>query len=166
MSKTEKTTKTNATRLLEQARVAHRLLQYEVNPDDLSAVHLANTAGIDINLVYKTLVLLGDRLGYFIAIVPGAKEVDLKVAAKASGNKKAEMIPMKELLPITGYIRGGCSPIGMKKPFPTYIDSSATSHDLIYVSAGKRGLQLEINPTDLISFVNADVVEDLACDIH
>lgn len=166
MSKTEKTTKTNATRLLEQARVAHRLLQYEVNPDDLSAVHLANTAGIDINLVYKTLVLHGDRLGYFIAIVPGAKEVDLKVAAKASGNKKAEMIPMKELLPITGYIRGGCSPIGMKKPFPTYIDSSATSHDLIYVSAGKRGLQLEINPTDLISFVNADVVEDLACDIH
>lgn len=166
MSKTEKTTKTNATRLLEQARVAHRLLQYEVNTDDLSAVHLANTAGIDINLVYKTLVLHGDRLGYFIAIVPGAKEVDLKVAAKASGNKKAEMIPMKELLPITGYIRGGCSPIGMKKPFPTYIDSSATSHDLIYVSAGKRGLQLEINPTDLISFVNADVVEDLACDIH
>ena len=164
MAKKDKTTKTNATRLLEQAKVTHRILTYEVNPDDLSAVHLAETAGLDINLVYKTLVLHGDRNGHFVAIIPGAKEVDLKVAAKASGNKKAEMIPMKELLPLTGYIRGGCSPIGMKKPFPSFIDASAPLHSLIYVSAGMRGQQIEINPNDLIEFVNAAVVNDLACD--
>ena len=164
MAKKDKITKTNATRLLEQAKVAHRILTYEVDPDDLSAIHLAETAGLDINLVYKTLVLYGDRNGHFVAIIPGAKEVDLKVAAKASGNKKAEMIPMKELLPLTGYIRGGCSPIGMKKPFPTLIDASASLHSLIYVSAGMRGQQIEINPNDLIEFVNAAVVDDLACD--
>jgi len=164
MSKKEKTTKTNATRLLEQAHVAHSIVTYPVDPDDLSAEHLAESAGLDIDVVYKTLVLHGDKIGHFVAVIPGAKEVDLKVAAKAAGAKKAEMIPMKELLPLTGYIRGGCSPIGMKKPFPTFIDSSALLHENIHVSAGVRGQQLCISPQDLINFIKATVVEKLACD--
>ncbi|MBQ7212149.1 MAG: Cys-tRNA(Pro) deacylase [Muribaculaceae bacterium] len=162
MAKKEKIAKTNATRLLEQTRVAHRVVTYEVDPDDLSAEHLAETAGLDIEVVYKTLVLHGEKVGHFVAVIPGGKEVDLKVAATAAGAKKAEMIPLKELLPTTGYIRGGCSPIGMKKQFPTFIDASAIGHDEIFVSAGMRGLQIGINPDSLASFVNATFVENLA----
>lgn len=106
-------------------------------------------------MVFKTLVLKGDKTGYFVCVIPGAEEVDLKKAAKVSGNKSCEMIPMKELLPVTGYIRGACSPIGMKKQFPTYIHETCLSFSLIYISAGKRGLQLYIAPTDLINEVKA-----------
>ncbi|MDE5979648.1 MAG: Cys-tRNA(Pro) deacylase, partial [Muribaculaceae bacterium] len=111
---------------------------------------------------FKTLVLHGDRTGgggYFVCVIPGAEEVDLKKAAKAAGMKKAEMIPMKELLPLTGYIRGGCTAIGMKKPFPVYFHTTATDFDRIFVSAGQRGLQLELSPADLIGYVKGEVAD-------
>ena len=132
---------------------------YTVDEENLAATHVAEELGEDIATVFKTLVLTGDRTGHIVCVVPGDHEVDLKAAAKASGNKRVEMLHMKELLPTTGYIRGGCSPIGMKKRFPTYIHSSCMEHDHIYVSAGVRGLQLKIAPSDLIRFVGAEVAE-------
>lgn len=152
-----KTEKTNAARLLDRAKIAYELIPYRVDEEHLAATHVAEQLGEDIACVFKTLVLRGDRTGIFVCVVPGHHEVDLKAAAKVSGNKKAELIPMKELLPVTGYIRGGCSPVGMKKAFPTYIHSSAAEHPFIYVSAGVRGLQLKIAPADLIRFVGAIV---------
>lgn len=151
--------KTNAARLLEKAGIAFDLIPYEFDPDDLAAQHVADALGEDINQVFKTLVLQGERVGHFVCVVPGNAEVDLKKAAKAAGAKKADLIPMKELLPLTGYIRGGCSPVGMKKPFPTFFHLSATDFDRIFVSAGQRGLQLGINPADLIRYVGATVAD-------
>ena len=151
----EQLSKTNAVRLLDAAGIAYGLVPYEVDENDLAARHVADQLGEDIEQVFKTLVLRGDRNGFFVCVIPGNFEVDLKVAARISGNKSCEMIHMKELLPITGYIRGGCSPIGMKKPFPTFIHESALLYDYIYVSAGIRGLQLRIAPQDLIDFVGA-----------
>lgn len=151
--------KTNAARLLDRAKIPYTLIPYEYDENDLAAQHVADALGEDINCVFKTLVLHGDKSGYFVCVVPGNREVDLKKAAKAAGAKKAELIPMKELLPLTGYIRGGCSPIGMKKPFPTFFHSTATGFDDIYVSAGQRGLQLKINPGDLIAFVKGTVAD-------
>lgn len=150
-----KTPKTNAARLLGAAKIGFELISYTVDENDLAATHVAEELGEDIDRVFKTLVLHGDRTGYFVCVVPGDKEVDLKKAAAISGNKKAEMIPMKDLLSVTGYIRGGCSPVGMKKPFPTFFHSTATDFDFIYVSAGVRGLQLKIAPGELIEFVGA-----------
>lgn len=151
--------KTNAARLLDRAKINYRLVPYEVDPDNLAADHVAKELGEDINRVFKTLVLEGDRNGHFVCVIPGNAEVDLKKAAKVSGNKKADLIPMKELLPLTGYIRGGCTSIGMKKHFPTFFHFSATKFPTIYVSAGVRGLQLEIDPADLIGFVDGQVVD-------
>ena len=151
--------KTNVARLLDKAKIPYMLVPYTVDENNLSADHVAEELGEDINQVFKTLILHGDRSGHFVCVVPGNTEVDLKKAAKAAGAKKAEMIPMKELLPLTGYIRGGCSPIGMKKPFPTFFHTSALDFDVIYVSAGVRGLQLKINPQDLISYVRANVTD-------
>lgn len=151
----EKTAKTNAARLLDKAKVAYRLIPYEVDEDDLSAVHVASSLGENIEQVFKTLVLHGDKTGHFVCVVPGEHEVDLKLAAKVSGNKKCDLIPVKELLPLTGYIRGGCSPIGMKKHFPTYIHESCTRFPYIYVSAGVRGLQIKIAPQDLVKEAKA-----------
>ena len=151
-----KTPKTNAARLLQAAHISFELIPYTVDESDLAAAHVAAELGEDIERVFKTLVLHGDKTGYFVCVVPGDHEVDLKKAATISGNKKAEMIPMKDLLGVTGYIRGGCSPIGMKKPFPTFFHSTATAFDTIYVSAGVRGLQLRIDPADLIGFVGAE----------
>lgn len=148
--------KTNAARLLGAAKIGFELIPYTVDENDLAAAHVAAELGEDIERVFKTLVLHGDRTGYFVCVVPGDCEVDLKKAAAISGNKKAEMIPMKDLLGVTGYIRGGCSPVGMKKPFPTYFHRTADDFDIIYVSAGVRGLQLKINPADLIAFVGAE----------
>ena len=125
---------------------------------------MADSLGQDIAKVFKTLVLHGDKTGYIVCVIPGDKEVDLKALAKVSGNKKVEMIPMKDLLQVTGYIRGGCSPIGMKKRFPTYFHTTALEHDVIYVSAGVRGLQVQINPSDLVRFVQA-VLADVAADV-
>lgn len=151
--------KTNAARLLDRAKIAYELVPYTVDENNLAADHVAEELGEDIRQVFKTLVLHGDRCGHFVCVIPGNMEVDLKAAAKVAGAKKAEMIPMKELLPLTGYIRGGCSPIGMKKSFPTYFHSTATDFDEIYVSAGVRGLQLRISPADLISYVRATVAD-------
>ena len=155
----KKLEKTNAARLLDKAGVAYKLIPYEFDEDDLAASHVADSLGQDIARVFKTLVLHGDRSGYVVCVVPGDGEVDLKALAKVSGNKKVEMIPMKDLLGVTGYIRGGCSPVGMKKRFPTYFHSTALDFDTIYVSAGVRGLQLEISPSDLIAFVCASVAD-------
>lgn len=154
-----KITKTNAARLLDKAGISYELIPYEVDPENLAATHVAEQLGEDIERVFKTLVLRGDRNGVFVCVVPGDMEVDLKAAAKISGNKSAEMIAMKELLPTTGYIRGGCSPIGMKKHFPTYIHATALDFDFIYVSAGVRGIQIKIAPQSLISFVAAAIGE-------
>ena len=151
--------KTNVVRLLDKAKIPYELVPYTVDENNLAADHVAEELGEDINQVFKTLVLHGDRSGHFVCVVPGNTEVDLKKAAKAAGAKKAEMIPMKELLPLTGYIRGGCSPIGMKKPFPTFFHQSALDFEAIFVSAGVRGLQLKINPQDLISYVKAAVTD-------
>lgn len=152
-----KINKTNVARLLDKAGVAYELIPYEVDENDLSAVHVASSLGEDVEQVFKTIVLRGDRTGHFVCIIPGEHEVDLKMAAKASGNKKCELLPLKELLPVTGYIRGGCSPIGMKKRFPTYIHSTCLDYPYIYVSAGVRGLQLKISPQDIIHAVQAEV---------
>ncbi len=150
-----KSTKTNAMRLLDKAGVAYSVLTYQVDENDLAATHVAEQLGEDINQVFKTLVLRGERTGLFVCVIPGNKEVDLRKAARAAGDKKAEMIAMKELLGATGYIRGGCSPIGMKKPLPTFFDSSALRHDFIFVSAGVRGMQLRMHPQELIDFTGA-----------
>ena len=151
--------KTNAARLLDRAKIAYELIPYRVDEEHLAATHVAEQLGEDIACVFKTLVLKGDRTGYFVCVVPGDHEVDLKAAAKVSGNKKVDLIPMKELLPVTGYIRGGCSPIGMKKAFPTYIHASASEHPFIYISAGVRGLQLKLAPADLAAYVRSAFAE-------
>ena len=155
----KKTDKTNVARLLDKAGIKYNLIPYEFDENDLAAQHVADSLGQDIAQVFKTLVLRGDKSGHIVCVIPGDKEVDLKTLAKVSGNKKVEMIAMKDLLAVTGYIRGGCSPIGMKKRFPTYFHSTANDHGVIYVSAGVRGLQIEINPKDLISYVDAVVAE-------
>lgn len=152
-----KINKTNAARLLDKAKIAYELIPYEVDENDLSAIHVADSLGENIEQVFKTLVLHGDKNGHFVCVIPGEHEVDLKLAAKASGNKKCDLIPMKELLPLTGYIRGGCTPIGMKKPFPTYIHESCLNYPYIYISAGQRGPQLKLDPNDLIKEVHAEV---------
>ena len=155
--KSDSIQKTNAARLLDAAGVAYELVPYEVDESNLAADHVAEQLGEDIEQVFKTLVLRGDKNGYFVCVMPGNFEVDLKVAARISGNKNCEMLHVKELLPTTGYIRGGCSPIGMKKPFPTFIHESALLYDYIYVSAGIRGLQFKIAPQALIDFVGAQL---------
>ena len=158
----KKIEKTNAARLLDRAKISYQLIPYEFDENDLAAQHVADSLGQDIAMVFKTLVLHGDKTGHIVCVVPGDMEVDLKALAKVSGNKKVEMIAMKDLLAVTGYIRGGCSPVGMKKHFPTYFHSTAVDFEHIYVSAGVRGLQIQINPADLISFVGATLA-DVAC---
>ena len=155
----KKIEKTNAARLLDKAGLQYNLISYEVDENDLAAQHVADSLGQDISKVFKTLVLHGDKTGHIVAVIPGNMEVDLKSLAKVSGNKKVEMIAMKDLLQVTGYIRGGCSPIGMKKRFPTYFHTTALDQDVIYVSAGVRGLQIEISPQDLINFVQAKIAD-------
>lgn len=155
----KKTEKTNAARLLDRAGISYELVPYSVDEEHLAATHVAEQLDEPIELVFKTLVLKGERTGYFVCVIPGNHEVDLKAAARLSGNKKVDLIPMKDLLPVTGYIRGGCSPIGMKKQFPTYMHRTATDYPFIYISAGVRGLQLKIAPTDLITYTDALVAD-------
>ena len=159
MNMAKKIDKTNAARLLDRTKIAYELVPYTVDEDNLAATHVAEELGEDIATVFKTLVLRGDRAGLFVCVIPGDKEVDLKAAARVSGNKKADLIPMKELLPTTGYIRGGCSPIGMKRPLPTFIHATCLQFERIYISAGVRGLQIAIAPKDLIDYVGATVAE-------
>lgn len=150
-----KVQKTNAARLLDKLGVKYELVPYHFDPDDLAAEHVAEELGEPIEQVYKTLVLRGDKTGLFVCVIAGNREVDLKLAAKASGNKKAEMLPLKELLPNTGYIRGGCTSIGMKKHYPTYFSAEMADFDTVYVSAGQRGLQLKLSPLDLAKAADA-----------
>ena len=149
--------KTNAARLLDKAKVAYELVHYPVDEEHLDAQHIADELGENISQVFKTLVLQGDKIGYFVCILPGDKEVGLKLAAKVSGNKSCDLIPMKDLLPLTGYIRGGCTAIGMKKSFPTFIHESCLEHIQIFVAAGQHGLQLKLAPKDLIAQARACV---------
>ena len=158
------TAKTNAMRMVESARVPFRVGYYEYDEEDLNGMHAAEGLGMPYGQVFKTLVLRGDRNGHFVCVIPGNFEVDLKVAAQISGNKNCEMLHVKELLPVTGYIRGGCSPIGMKKKFPTYLDQSALNWPEIAVSAGKRGEQLILAPADLIRLTAARTASLTAAD--
>ena len=151
--------KTNAARILDKLGIDYELKVYEVDENDLSAVHVAETAGLDVKSVFKTLVTRGDKTGVLMAVIGGAEEIDLKALAKASGNKSVEMIALKELLPLTGYIRGGCSPLGAKKNYPVYLDSNALTQEKISISAGQRGMQLILKPQDLITAANAKVAD-------
>lgn len=151
--------KTNAARLLDKLKIPYEIKTYEVDENDLSAVHVAETSGLDIETVFKTLVTRGDKSGVIMAVINGNDEINLKHLAKASGNKSVEMIALKELLPLTGYIRGGCSPLGAKKDYPVYLDSKAMTHEKISISAGQRGMQLLLSPQDLVKATNATVAD-------
>lgn len=152
-----KINKTNTARLLDQAEVFYELIPYEVDESDLSAEHVAEQLNEPVQQVFKTLLLEGDKTGYFVCIIPANEELNLKIAAKESKNKSCSLVLMKNLLPLTGYIRGACSPIGMKKLFSTFIHESCLQFDYIYVSAGQRGLQLKIKPQDLIKVTKAEI---------
>lgn len=151
--------KTNAARILDKLKIPYEIKTYEVDEDDLSAVHVAETAGLDVLEVFKTLVTRGDKTGVIMAVINGADEINLKSLAKASGNKSVEMIALKELLPLTGYIRGGCSPLGAKKDYPVFLDNKALNHKKISISAGQRGMQLILSPQDLVKATNATVAD-------
>ena len=146
--------KTNAVRILESLKIPHSTTSYEVNEDDLSAITVAESIGAEKEQVFKTLIARGDKTGITVFIIPGNEELNLKKAASASGNKSVEMIKQKEILPLTGYIKGGCSPIGMKKLYPTFIDETAQLFDTIFVSAGVRGTQIKLSPVDLLKVIN------------
>lgn len=156
----DKIQKTNAMRLLDSAGLDYEMASYDYDESDLSGVHAAKELGVSPEIVFKTLVTRGDGNAFFVFVIPVAESLDLKKAAKSSGNKKIEMIHVKEILDITGYIRGGCSPIGMKKLYPTYIDETATLYEKIYFSAGKRGVQIILDPSEL-----ADITHGIFADI-
>ena len=151
--------KTNAMRMLDGAKIPYEVRTYEFEETDLAGVHAADAVGMPYETVFKTLVARGDKTGFVVFCIPVAEELDLKKAARASKNKSVELLHVRDLLPTTGYIRGGCSPIGMKKSFPTYIHSTCRLYDSIYVSAGVRGLQIRIAPDDLIRTTDASVVD-------
>lgn len=151
--------KTNAARLLDKAKIPYSLITYTVDENNLAADHVAEELGEDIRRVFKTLVLYGEKCGHIVCVIPGNMEIDLKAAAKTAGAKKVDLIPVKELLPLTGYIRGGCSPIGMKKAFPTFYHSTITDFDTVFVSAGMRGLQIQIAPDALVGYTGGTVAD-------
>ncbi len=151
--------KTNAMRLLDAAEIEYSTKEYEYDESDLSGHHAAEVLGIPTEQVFKTLVTKGDKTGPVVFCIPVDEELDLKKAAVVSGNKKIEMLHVKDLLGLTGYIRGGCSPIGMKKKFPTYIDESAILFDEISISAGVRGCQIVANPEDIAKYTEAALIE-------
>ena len=154
-----KETKTNACRILDKAKISYEEREYPVDENDLSGVHVAEVLGVPPESMYKTLVLKGDKTGYLVILIPVAEELDLKKCAKLSGNKKVEMLPMKDLLGITGYIRGGCSPVGMKKPFPTFVQEEARERESFIISAGRRGAQLVLSPKELVSFLRGEFAD-------
>ena len=155
----KKLKKTNACRILDGLGIGYEIKNYEVDEDDLSAVHVAQVSGLDIKMIFKTLVARGDKTGIIMAVIGGGDELDLKALAKASGNKSVEMIALKELLPLTGYMRGGCSPLGAKKNYPVYLDSRALTLEKISISAGLRGMQMILSPQDLVRAVNATTAD-------
>lgn len=150
--------KTIAARILDQMKIGYELREYEWNEDELDAVTVARKVGLPPEQVFKTLVVEGDKTGILVACIPGDQELDLKALAPISGNKKVEMVPVKEILGLTGYIRGGVSPLGMKKSYPFYLDETAEIIDVISVSAGQRGLQILLSGPDLIRATNAKLV--------
>lgn len=152
-------TKTNAMRILEAAGVAFDTAEYVFSEDDLSGEHAANALGANPETVFKTIVTVGEKRGCLVFCVPADCEFDLKKCALAAGDKRVELLPLSKLFALTGYMRGGCSPVGMKKHFPTFIDETAVLFDHIYVSAGQRGSQLYLNPEELASFLNAPFCE-------
>ena len=158
MAKKKKEAKTNAARILDTLGISYDLKTYEVDENDLSAVHVAESVGMPIEMVYKTLVCRGDKNGVLMAVIPGGGELDLKALAAASGNKRVEMVHLKEVFGLTGYIRGGCSPLGAKKDYPVYLDASAEAQEVIAISAGKRGEQIILKPADLVQAAKATVV--------
>ena len=153
--------KTNAIRMVERQKVQYQIFEYEWDEEHLDAVHVSEQMGISVDQVYKTIVLHGDKTGYLVACVAADHELNLKALAKASKNKKVELIPVAQLESLTGYIRGGCSPVGMKKSFPTYIDLRAKEQETIRVSAGKRGIQMELRPEDLQQLTRAEWFDNL-----
>ncbi len=157
MAKKKKEAKTNAARILDTLGIRYELKTYEVDENDLSAVHVAESVGMPIEMVYKTLVCRGDKNGVLMAVIPGGGELDLKALAAASGNKRVEMVHLKEVFGLTGYIRGGCSPLGAKKDYPVYLDASAEAQEVIAISAGKRGEQIILKPADLVQAAKATV---------
>ncbi|WP_283171200.1 Cys-tRNA(Pro) deacylase [Curtanaerobium respiraculi] len=154
--------KTNAMRELESADVPYRSAAYEVDERDLSGMHVALQLGQDPNMLFKTLVLSGERTGYLVCCIPTNADLDLKKAARAAGDKKVEMLPLRKLTAVTGYVRGGCSPLAMKKRFPTFIDETAILYDEIYVSAGERGEQIIVNGEALAELIGAQLVDLIA----
>lgn len=152
-------TKTNVMRLLDAAKITYRSAEYDYDENDLNGMHAAAGIGMPPEQIFKTLVARGEKRGYLVFVIPVCCELDLKKVAKAAGDKKVELIHVKELLPLTGYIRGGCSPIGMKKPFPTYMDETAQLYDEVGVSAGCRGCQILLSPDDLIDYVNLSLAD-------
>jgi Cys-tRNA(Pro)/Cys-tRNA(Cys) deacylase len=150
---------TNAIRILESRGIKHSTSEYEVNEDELDAVSVAGKIGARPETVFKTLITAGDKTGYNVFVIPGNCELNPKKAALASGNKKIEMIKMKDLLSVTGYIRGGCSPIGMKKLFPTFIDETAQLYNEIHISPGVRGTQVKLSPLDLKNVINGEFAD-------
>ncbi|MEO8399804.1 MAG: Cys-tRNA(Pro) deacylase [Ignavibacteriaceae bacterium] len=151
--------KTNAIRILESKNINHTTHHYEVNEDDLSGITVANKINADPDAVFKTLVTNGDKTGVTVFCIPVSAELNLKKAASASGNKKIEMIKVKDLFPLTGYVRGGCSPIGMKKNYPTFFEDSAEMFDKIFVSAGVKGIQICLSPLDVVEVVQGKFVD-------
>ncbi|WP_371381412.1 Cys-tRNA(Pro) deacylase [Sporomusa aerivorans] len=147
--------KTNAARILDGLKISYELHEYEVDESDLSAQHVADKVNMPHGQVFKTLVARGDKTGVIMACIPGAAELDLKALAVASSNKKVEMVALKEVQPLTGYVRGGVSPLGPKKRYPVFIDESAESWPVIAVSAGVRGCQIVVAPSSLVQAVNA-----------
>lgn len=150
-------TKTNAMRMLDAAKIKYEVLTYEVDESDLSGIHIGEQLELPFGMLFKTLVAKGDKTGYIVFCIPVDKEVDLRRAATLTGNKKIEMVHVKDLLSLTGYIRGGCSPVGMKKKFPTYFDSSVTEWERITVSAGMRGAQLLLDREDIVKYTDAQI---------
>ncbi|MEE1008294.1 MAG: Cys-tRNA(Pro) deacylase [Agathobacter sp.] len=149
-----KETKTNAVRILDRNKINYELITYECD-EFIDGMHTAEITGAPVEQSYKTLVMQGKSKQFYVFVIPIAREVDLKAAAKAVGEKSVEMIHVKDLTKITGYVRGGCSPLGMKKQFPTVIDSTATSFDEIYISGGRIGTTIKLNPNELAKVVNA-----------
>ena len=149
---------TNAMRILKKAKIEFRTVEYEVDEEHLDGKHVADQTGVPYEQIFKTLVARGEKKGIVVFCVQVDKELNLKQAAVLIKDKKIEMISVKDLLPLTGYIRGGCSPVGMKKSYPVYIDETAENFEEIYISAGVRGAQIVINPADLISFLRAEKI--------
>lgn len=152
-------TKTNAMRMLDKAKIPYKAIEYTVDDNDLSGVTIAKSVGLDCDMVFKTLVAKGDKTGPIVMCIPVDREIDLKKAASVTGNKKIEMVHVKDLLGLTGYIRGGCSPIGMKKKFPTFFNDTCLNHEEITISAGIKGCQLLVNREELVRFTEAEVCD-------